>query len=160
MRGKWVYVVTLAALLLAVTATGVAAKGAVTHYSARLTGAEEVPPVETEAWGRVEFKLSKDGTVLSYRLFGFRLQDATVSHIHLGAPGVNGGPVVFLFGPVAGGTDVNGPAAKGEITADDLVGALAGQPLSALIEQIEAGNAYVNFHTVAHPGGEIRGQVE
>jgi hypothetical protein len=34
-----------------------------------------------------------------------------------------------------------------------------GQPLSALIDQIEAGNTYVNVHTSAHTGGEIRGQL-
>ena len=50
------------------------------------------------------------------------------------------------------------------------MGSLAGQPLSALIDQINAGNAYVNIHTndgVAptdtgpgdFPGGEIRGQI-
>ena len=51
-----------------------------------------------------------------------------------------------------------------------VVGALAGQPLSALLDAINAGNAYVNIHTndgVAptdtgpgdFPGGEIRGQI-
>ena len=153
-------VLTLAALLLAVTATSVAAKGVVTHYGARLSGGNEVPAVDTDAWGFAQFKLNKDGTALTYRLFAIGLEDGTASHIHLGAPGANGGVVVWLFGPVAGGTDVNGIAAKGEITAEDLVGALAGMPLSALVEQIEAGNAYVNFHTVANPGGEIRGQIQ
>ena len=57
-----------------------------------------------------------------------------------------------------------------EITAADLVGPLAGQPLSALIDAIDAGNIYVNVHTNDFvdppntgagdfPGGEIRGQV-
>ena len=60
--------------------------------------------------------------------------------------------------------------ATGTITAADLVGPLAGQPLSALIEEMPAGNTYVNVHTddgVAppntgpgdFPGGEIRGQI-
>jgi hypothetical protein len=160
MRARWGTILVLAALLVGVTATSVAAEGVVTHYGARLGGENEVPPVDTDAWGFVQFKLNKDGTVLTYRLFAIGLEDGTASHIHLGAPGVNGGVVVWLFGPVAGGMDVTGIAAQGEITAEDLVGALAGQPLSALVEQIEAGNAYVNFHTVANPGGEIRGQVE
>jgi hypothetical protein len=69
-----------------------------------------------------------------------------------------------------GGGRLDGMIAKGEITAANLVGALAGQPLQALIDQINAGNAYVNIHTndgVApadtgpgdFPGGEIRGQI-
>jgi hypothetical protein len=34
-----------------------------------------------------------------------------------------------------------------------------GQSLEDLVEVIEAGGAYVNVHTVAHRGGEIRGQL-
>lgn len=81
------------------------------------------------------------------------------AHIHLGAPGSNGGVVVFLFGPEPAGIDVNGTLATGTITADDLINALAGQPLSSLIDAIESGGAYVNVHTLAHPSGEIRGQL-
>ncbi|MGH2603614.1 MAG: CHRD domain-containing protein [Dehalococcoidia bacterium] len=40
------------------------------------------------------------------------------------------------------------------------MGSLAGQPLSALIAQIQSGNAYVNVHTTQFPGGEIRGQLD
>jgi hypothetical protein len=36
---------------------------------------------------------------------------------------------------------------RGTITAANLIGPLAGQPLSALIAVIEAGGAYVNVHT-------------
>jgi hypothetical protein len=60
--------------------------------------------------------------------------------------------------------------AAGTITAANLTGPLAGQPLSALVDAIEAGNTYVNAHTndgVAPvtgepgdiPGGEVRGQI-
>jgi len=93
------------------------------------------------------------------------------SHIHVGAPDVNGPVVAFLFGnvPPAGGR-TDGVLATGTITAANLVGPLAGQPLSALVDEIEAGNTYVNVHTNDgvdppntgpgdFPGGEIRGQL-
>jgi hypothetical protein len=49
--------------------------------------------------------------------------------------------------------------ATGTITAADLVGPLAGQPLSALVDAMEAGETYVNVHTSQFPAGEIRGQI-
>ncbi|HET7009209.1 MAG TPA: CHRD domain-containing protein, partial [Anaerolineales bacterium] len=116
--------------------------------------------VETEAWGMAQFRLSRDGDVLYYKLGAIGLEGATAAHIHLGSPGVNGGVVVRLYGPVAEGGDLNGVFVRGEITVEDLMGSLAGMSLSALIEQIEAGNAYVNVHTLTHPGGEIRGQLQ
>jgi len=54
----------------------------------------------------------------------------------------------------------NGILAQGVITDANLSGALAGQTVADLIEQIEAGNAYVNVHTMLYPGGEIRGQIK
>jgi hypothetical protein len=49
--------------------------------------------------------------------------------------------------------------AEGTITEDDLVGGLAGESLEVLIEEIKAGNTYVNVHTSQNPGGEVRGQI-
>ena len=65
----------------------------------------------------------------------------------------------------------SGLLVSGTFTAADFRGALAGQPMSALVDAILAGNAYANVHTddgVAppntgpgdFPGGEIRGQLE
>ena len=50
-------------------------------------------------------------------------------------------------------------AAEGVITASSLVGSLAGQPLSTLLDRIVSGEAYVNVHTTQFPPGEIRGQI-
>jgi hypothetical protein len=53
----------------------------------------------------------------------------------------------------------DGVYVEGTITTSNLVGPLAGQPLSALLDAMRAGNTYVNVHSSAHAGGEIRGQI-
>jgi hypothetical protein len=163
---------------LAVTATVVADS---LNFNTHLSAAEEVMPVgivnNSLAQGQANFKLSKDGSTLHYKLIAANIENAFMAHIHLGPAGANGPIVVWLFpsttpgapGPLGAGRQ-QGVLAEGTITAADLVGPLAGQPLSALIDAINAGNAYVNVHTndgVApantgpgdFPGGEIRGQL-
>jgi hypothetical protein len=129
------------------------------NFRAHLSGDQEVPPAPTQAQGQIILQLSKDGTVLDYKLIVANIEDVTQSHLHLGAAGENGPPVVFLFGPEQPAGRVDGVLAEGSITAADLINPLEGQPLSALIEAIRAGNIYANVHTSDHPGGEIRGQL-
>jgi hypothetical protein len=145
-----------AVLVMGIAATAMAGSG---HFETHLTGDEEVPAIVTGGQGQATFKLSADGQSISYKLNVANLEDIIQAHIHVGPPGDNGPVVVFLFGPVAGGVDVSGRLADGSFEADDLIGPLAGHPLSDLIAEIESGNAYVNVHTVAHTGGEIRGQL-
>jgi hypothetical protein len=149
-------------------------------FKTKLSGDQEVPPVgvviDTQARGKAEFKLSKDGNSLHYKLSVSHIENAFMAHIHMGPVGVNAPIVVWLFpstapvpGPLGAGSQ-QGKLAEGTITAANLVGPLAGHPLSDLIAAIQAGNAYVNVHTndgVAptntgpgdYPGGEIRGQL-
>jgi len=153
------------------TASSAASVSVPLNSGTHLSGDNEVPPRDTLGQGQAIFQLSPDGTELSYRLIASNIENVVAAHIHLGPPGVNGGIVVFLFGNAPpGGGRTDGVLATGTITAANLIGALAGQPLSALISQIEAGNAYVNVHTndgIAptntgagdFPGGEIRGQL-
>lgn len=128
-----------------------------------LAGDEEVPAVDTRARGAAKFQLSADGESITYRLNVANIEDVLQSHIHIGEAGSNGPVVVFLYPSappamlIPGRSD--GTLATGVITAANLRGILAGQPLSVLWDHIQAGNAYVNVHTVANPGGEIRGQL-
>lgn len=150
-----------AALALAAS-IGVADAGPPVHTT-HATGAQETVPVDTNAQGQLVLRESADGTSIDYRLIVANISDVTMSHLHLAPAGSNGGIVVWLYpdGPppqlIEGTT--NGVLATGTITADDLVGGLAGQGLDALLDAIEAGNIYVNVHTTANPGGEIRGQL-
>jgi hypothetical protein len=129
-------------------------------FHAILEGDEEVPPVDSDAKGAAIFRTSNDGTELNYRLIVANIEDVTAAHIHLAPRGENGDIVAFLFDPeepTEGRT--NGVLAEGTITSEDLVGPLAEATLSELIDEMEAGNTYVNVHTVEHPSGEIRGQI-
>ena len=143
------------------------------HLETDLRGRHEVPPRDTRASGEALFRVSDDGSV-SYKLFVEDIRNPFMAHIHLAALGVNGPIVVWLFpspapmpGPVGVGLR-DGLLAEGTFTATDLVGPLKNGALSALLDAIRAGNAYVNVHTSDgsatagpgnFPGGEIRGQL-
>jgi hypothetical protein len=129
------------------------------NFRAHCQGDNEAPPEDALGQCQANFKLTNDGSGLQYKLIVANVDFVTQAHIHLGAEGANGPVVAFLFGFVPEGVTTNGALAQGVLTADDLIGPLAGQPLSALITELEGGAAYVNVHTQAHPGGEVRGQV-
>jgi len=162
-----------AVLVLGVTVLALAAPVAAgdQNFVAHLSASGEVPSNESLAQGQAIFHLSADGTQLDYKLIAANTDNVVFAHIHLAPAGVNGPVVAFLFGPAAaGGGRFSGVLAQGTITADDLIGPLAGQPLTALVDAMLAGNTYVNVHTndgVAPvgtgpgdlPAGEIRGQI-
>jgi hypothetical protein len=141
------------------------------NTTVQLTGDAEVPPRETRARGTTILRLSDDGTELYYKLIVANIENVRQAHIHVGAADENGPVVAFLYGAVpAGAGRFSGVLAEGVITADDLVGPLAGEPLSELVAEMLAGNTYVNVHTDDgeppantgpgdFPGGEIRGQI-
>jgi hypothetical protein len=165
MRRLIMFGISIGVLMLAGTAFAAEFK------TGGLSGAEEVPARDTNARGNALFTLSDDGLTLSYKLIVANINNVVASHIHVGPAGTNGPVVLFLYGPApAGGGRSDGVLAQGTATGADLVGPLAGQPLSALIDAIRAGNAYVNVHTNDgvdptntgpgdFPGGEIRGQI-
>jgi Cu/Zn superoxide dismutase len=151
---KLLLFVVLAAVLTA--STGFAMEKS---FKAKLTSKEEVVKPESKASGKAEFKLSKDGKTLSYKLNAKNIIDASAAHIHKGKKGENGPPVVGLFSGERKGK-FSGTLAEGTITEKDLLGDLQGKPLDELLILIKAGEAYINVHTDANPDGEIRGQIK
>ena len=129
-------------------------------FKASLSGKEVVPPVETKARGEVDFKLSKDGNELSYKLHVDKIENVTGAHIHEGKKGATGHHVATLFaGPKKEGK-FSGNLSKGKIAASNLEGSLKGKTVGDLVKMIKDGNAYVNVHSVKNPDGEIRGQIK
>lgn len=137
-------------------------------YMADLSGDQQVEPVESEAWGK--FKMWAEGDASTAKFWvkvknGTRL---TQAHIHCAAEGSNGPVVAFLAGFHELGWDVNGKWSKAFITDENI---LANEEVSDecphvivtladLMAAMDAGDAYVNVHSIANPGGELRGQIE
>lgn len=157
---------TIALTVMAlVAAMGAATAQGPTNYRTHLTGAEEVPAVDTNAQGQAVLQLAADGESMSYRLNVANIENVMMAHLHLAPAGENGGVVVWLYPeegmapqPIDGRSD--GSLAASSFTADDFVGSLEGADMDELVEAIEAGNIYVNVHTTQNPGGEIRGQID
>lgn len=107
-----------------------------------LSGAQEVPPISTQASANgtisVGADLSISGSVSTTGVEG------TMAHIHKAPAGQNG-PVVV-------------PMVK---TADNIWSIPAGAKLTeAQFQDLKDGNLYINVHSAAHKGGEVRGQLK
>lgn len=108
---------------------------------AKLDGSHEVPPNDSQASGVSNITVAADKSVRgNVTTTGI---DGKAAHIHIGAAGVNG-PVIV-------------PLTK---TADNVWSVPAGAMLTdPQYASYVAGNLYVNVHSAAHPGGEIRVQL-
>ena len=126
-------------LFAAVFSAG-AAQAAETKVS--LSGAEETPAVTTSATGQGTIVVNADKTVSgSVTTQGI---NGTAAHIHLGAPGQKGGPVITL---AKSGDGVWSVPAGSTLTDDQYA-------------SYKAGNLYINVHSAENKGGEIRGQIK
>jgi CHRD domain len=107
-----------------------------------LTGAEETPPVTTSASGSGTITIAADKTVSgTVKTTGI---DGTVAHIHVGALGVAGPPIITL----TKGADGTWSVPSGSKLTDEQ------------FASFKAGNLYVNVHSAAHAPGEIRAQLK
>lgn len=166
-RTHWV--LTVVAVMTA--GTGAAASEGRNRIDARLRGFQEVPAVSSVASGRFRATLDAASGTLSYELSYSGLEGTvTMSHIHFGQHGVNGGIMVWLCqtatnpSPIAS-TPVcpQSGSVSGVVSSADVVGP-AGQGIAAaefaeMLAAIRGGVAYANVHSSKFPGGEIRGQL-
>ncbi len=107
-----------------------------------LKGSEEVPAVETAATGSGTITVGADKSVSgSVTTKGV---EGNAAHIHQAATGKNGPPIIVL----EKGADGVWSVPKGSKLTDEQLAAY------------KAGELYVNVHSAAHKGGEIRGQLK
>ena len=107
----------------------------------KLSGAQEVPPVATKAEGTGKIVVGKDGSVTgTITTSGI---EGIAAHIHSGAVGKNGPPIITL-----------------EKSSPSTWTVPAGAKLSeSQLASYKAGELYVNVHSAAHQPGEIRAQL-
>jgi hypothetical protein len=113
-------------------------------FHANLTGANEVPAGDPNGTGTAHLAVA---SALNTLCADLKVQDigaVTAAHIHRGAAGVNGPPVVTLSAP-----DDDNDSDDCDVVND------------AVLDEIVANPAgfYVNVHTADHPNGAIRGQL-
>jgi hypothetical protein len=111
-----------------------------TEYDATLSGAQVVPPVTTQAASTAQFFLQDDGVTLTYQIDLSMVEGATAVNVHVGSPG-DVAPVAHALTPV--GAMMTG---KITLTADEATA-------------LTTNRLYVDVQTMAHSGGEIRGQI-
>jgi len=114
--------------------------------SARLSGNQETPAVATAAQGVAAFTLNRTRDTLFVQAAFSGLSGAiTGAHVHEGAPGVAGSIITSLV-PLVRGNRLSGFLTGADIAPAKLAKYLRGQ-------------YYINIHTAANGGGEIRGQI-
>jgi hypothetical protein len=130
------------ALIVAAALGVMAGSASATDVKVKLIGAEETPPVTTSAMGTGTIVIAADKSVTgTLKTTGI---EGTVAHIHVGAPGMAGPPIITL----TKGADSTWTVPAGSKLTDEQYASF------------KAGNLYVNVHSAAHPPGEIRAQLK
>jgi hypothetical protein len=138
------------ALIFAVSLTGLAwvglAQAKSETFSVPLSGAQQVPPLQSAGTGTANITWDTATRGVSWSItYSGTSSPVTMAHFHLGAKGKNGPVEIWL-------------TKRGSPVASPIEGNATLTPEQA--KEFEAGDFYINVHTVAHPAGELRGQVE
>ena len=157
--GLWV-ITALAVSMLAAPAV----HSQTERFSASLSGAGEVPPINTA--GTADFQMTIQQGTITFELSWAGLSaPPEVAHLHFAPSKVNGGVMIFLCG---GGGQPDCPATTegtitGTITAANVTGPVAQGinpgDLDSALEAVRDGLSYANIHNDNFPSGEIRGQI-
>ena len=129
------------------------------------SGAFEVPGVATGGVGVASCTLTRSSLQFDCTARVHNIVDLTAAHVHVGGPGASGPTVIDIPNvPLRISDDFT---LTWTWTERDLVGGTLGRlrPLQGinkmadLFEACSSGNCYLNFHTTANPGGELRIQL-
>lgn len=129
-----------------------------TTLNAVLSGAQEVPPTASAATGTATVTIDAARTAINVTMTtqGFTTP-VTASHIHFGPLGTNGGILFSLFAaPGVFPATLTKTLTSADFTPDAVHGIIT---FADAVNAVLIGNTYINVHTQANLGGEIRGQL-
>lgn len=143
----------------------VSATANATQYSDVMLGANEVPPVDTPAFGFTFVDITGDTMSVHVEWTGLIGGNPSAAHIHCCTqPGTNIGVAVGFPGfpaTLSGVYDhvfnLLDPSIYTSAFLNDFGGGTAQGAEKALIDGLNAGLAYSNIHNATFRGGEIRG---
>lgn len=136
--------ILLAPMLIAAAAVLplTAAQAAAVKLGATLNGASQPAGGDTDGTGAFSVEVDADAGDFCYMLTVAGTAKPTMAHVHTGAAGASGRPVITV--------DITGPK-------DDLCIAVEPDVLKAILAN--PAGYYVNVHTADFPAGAIRGQL-
>jgi MYXO-CTERM domain-containing protein len=135
-------------LAAAVVTAAPLANAATVKYTATINGAQEAPAVDSPAKGTADLDFDDQTRELRGTITLDPMPDTPVvnQHIHNGKCGESGSIVKNLTPPGQNGVIAIDPVMPLTLNADQAAA-------------LEAGNLYINIHSMKHPGGELRGQI-
>jgi len=161
---------TIGAALPLLFATAIAADDKDEKVKADLAGYQETPTLSSDGTATFRARIANDDQSFDWVLTYSGLTNVTQAHIHFAARAI-AGPVVIFFCtnlnngppgtpacPTSAGT-VSGTARAADVLAGAATLGIPAGDFARILAAIRAGATYANIHTVAHPPGEIRGQI-
>jgi len=127
--------------------------------------------VTTSTTAKVVLHFARDLSHFKFVLDIYDGHKVTMAHLHCATAGMGGTPVIFSFGKNGEAKDgmyVNEMLSDGSLTSHDLLPGdysnmfACGVPINniaSLYKAVLERKIYVNVHTIAHPNGEVHGQV-
>lgn len=134
-------------IVLALAFTAGTASAGLSFFDGVIDGSQEVPATTSVAVGNLTgvYDDVANTFTFSWEITGPLTGTPSVSHIHAAPAGSNGG-VVFGFNDAGGGWSLSDTKVWSGLSQDN-------------IDALFTDGLYLNFHTGAFPGGEIRGQI-
>jgi hypothetical protein len=127
-----------------------AATGTVFKFAADMRGSNETPPNSSTATGSALVTVDTSNNTLTFDIATTGIGNPTLAHIHPGAAGVAGNPLITFATSSAAFTN-------GRTSGTVSIATLDATQLNNLLTNPSA--FYVNVHSSAFGGGEIRGQL-